>query len=55
METNNMNMEELMEMNNSVECSDRRKDKNDKCPNCGKVNIFTKNVYLDINCCSNRH
>ncbi|WP_164968440.1 hypothetical protein [Clostridium tetani] len=54
MEIDNMNMEELMEMKDSVECSDRRKDKHDKCSNCGKVNIFTKNVYLDINCCCHR-
>ncbi|SQB33376.1 hypothetical protein [Clostridium cochlearium] len=49
-----MNMEELIEMKNSVECSDGRKDKHDKCPNCGKVNIFARNVYLDVNCCSRR-
>lgn len=48
------NMEELMEMQESVENYDEKKRKHGKCENCGKVNIFTKNLYLDINCCSHK-
>ncbi|BDR64515.1 Uncharacterised protein [Clostridium tetani] len=54
MEMDNMSMEELMEMKETFESSDRRKDKHDKCPKCGEVNIYTKNVYLDINCCCHK-
>ncbi|EPY6472369.1 hypothetical protein ACWO4B_003060 [Clostridium sporogenes] len=56
METNNIDMEELMKMKELVEMENYEKDnekkwdKHDRNSHCGKVNIFTKNVYLSINC-----
>ncbi|BDR69783.1 hypothetical protein K144313037_11950 [Clostridium tetani] len=54
MEIDNINIEELIEMKEAIESNDRRKDKHHKCPNCGKVNIYAKNVYLNINCCCHK-
>ena len=47
-------MEELMEMQESVENYDEKHWGHNKCKNCGKVNIFTRNLYLDINCCKRK-
>ncbi|BDR64386.1 hypothetical protein K144313037_12470 [Clostridium tetani] len=54
MEMDNINIEELIKMKECIEDGERKKDKHDKCKNCGKVNIFAKNVYLDINCCCHK-
>lgn len=60
MEKNNNDMEdlmkikELMENEDSAECNDKKWDRHDRCENCGKVNIFTRNVYLSINCCHHK-
>lgn len=54
MEMDNINIEELIKIKECIEDSERKKDKHDKCKNCGKVNIFAKNVYLDINCCCHK-
>ncbi|AKC61576.1 hypothetical protein C3B64_14385 [Clostridium botulinum] len=56
METNNIDMEELMKMKEFIDMekcekdNEKEWDKHDKNSHCGKVNIFTKNVYLSINC-----
>ncbi|EKS4344881.1 hypothetical protein [Clostridium sporogenes] len=56
MEINNIDMEELMKMKElmnmeeSSEDNEKKWDKHDKHSHCGKVNIYTKNVYLSINC-----
>ncbi|EHN15135.1 hypothetical protein [Clostridium sporogenes] len=55
METNNIDMEELMKMKEFIDMekcekdNEKEWDKHDKNSHCGKVNIFTKNVYLSIN------
>ncbi|EPY2277279.1 hypothetical protein ACXAT3_002020 [Clostridium sporogenes] len=56
METNNIDMEELMKMKELIDMekcekdNDKEWDKHHGDSHCGKVNIFTRNVYLSINC-----
>lgn len=56
METNNIDMEELIKMKELVDMekyekdNDKKWDKHDEHSHCGEVNIFTRNVYLSIDC-----
>ncbi|MCR1934814.1 hypothetical protein ACQX0N_00415 [Clostridium tepidum] len=56
MEKNNVDMEDLMKMKELVDMqkcekdNEKKCDKQDKNSQCGNINIFTKNVYLSINC-----
>ncbi|HDK7155379.1 hypothetical protein FDC49_04630 [Clostridium sporogenes] len=60
METNNIDMEELMKMEELVDMekyekdNEKKWDKHDRNSHCGKVNIFTRNVYLSIDCHGHR-
>ncbi|GAE01366.1 hypothetical protein CBO05C_1056 [Clostridium botulinum B str. Osaka05] len=56
METNNIDMEELIKMKELADMdkyekdNDKKWDKHDRNSHCGKVNIYTRNVYLSIDC-----
>jgi len=45
-----MKMKELVDMEKYEKDNEKKWDKHDRNSHCGKVNIYTRNVYLSIDC-----
>ena len=51
MEMNNSNIKDLMDMKNYVDSNNGNNDGTAVSPNCGRIDIFSINVTLNVNCC----